>query len=67
MKGLVMEESRVTLENACAEFEPDLVLYYYGDGTEAERRRVEAHLQGCSRCDKGTAVSCRAIAASPSS
>jgi hypothetical protein len=47
-----MEESRVTLENACAEFEPDLVLYYYGDGTEAERRRVEAHLQGCSRCDR---------------
>jgi hypothetical protein len=47
-----MDESHMTLENACAEFEPDLVLYYYGDGTEAERRRVEAHLKDCRRCDR---------------
>jgi predicted anti-sigma-YlaC factor YlaD len=47
-----MDETRVTLENACAEFEADLVLYYYGDGSEVERRRVEAHLTGCERCGR---------------
>jgi hypothetical protein len=47
-----MSENRVTLENACAEFEADLVLYYYGDGSEVERRRVEAHLTGCERCSR---------------
>lgn len=45
-----MEETRVTLENACGEFEADLVLYYYGEGSETERRRVEGHLNGCPRC-----------------
>jgi hypothetical protein len=47
-----MEETRVTLENACGEFEADLVLYYYGEGSEVERRRVEGHLNGCSRCGR---------------
>jgi len=47
-----MNEARVTLENACAEFEADLVLYYYGDGSEVERRRVEAHLAGCEHCGR---------------
>jgi hypothetical protein len=47
-----MEETRVTLENACGEFEADLVLYYYGDSSEAERRRVEGHLNGCQRCQR---------------
>jgi predicted anti-sigma-YlaC factor YlaD len=45
-------ETRVTLENACAEFEADLVLYYYGDGAEVERQKVEAHLTGCERCSR---------------
>lgn len=47
-----MEETRVTLENACGEFEADLVLYYYGEGSEVERRRVEGHLTGCRRCGR---------------
>lgn len=47
-----MEETRVTLENACGEFEADLVLYYYGEGSEVERRRVEGHFNGCARCGR---------------
>jgi hypothetical protein len=47
-----MHENRVTLENACGEFEADLVLYYYGDGSEVERRKVEAHLMRCERCGR---------------
>jgi hypothetical protein len=47
-----MNETRVTLENACAEFEADLVLYYYGEGSEGERRRVEGHLNRCQRCGR---------------
>ena len=45
-----MSERRIILENACAEFEADLVLYYYGEGQEAERRRVESHLETCQGC-----------------
>ena len=45
-----MSERRIILENACAEFEADLVLYYYGEGQEAERRRVESHLETCQCC-----------------
>ena len=45
-----MNETRVTLENACGEFEADLVMYYYGEASEVERRRVESHLEGCGRC-----------------
>ena len=40
------------LETACKEFEADLVLYYYGDGVETERKRVENHLSGCDRCHR---------------
>lgn len=47
-----MNETRVTLEDACAEFEADLVLYYYGDGSVIERQRVERHLNGCARCGR---------------
>jgi hypothetical protein len=47
-----MDETRVSLENACAEFEADLVLYYYGDVSEGEGHRVEAHLTGCDRCGR---------------
>ena len=45
-----MENNRAALENACREFEADLVLYYYGESAEAERRRVEGHVNGCERC-----------------
>ena len=45
-----MTERTDTLRTACKDFEEDLVLYYYGDDSEAERRRVEGHLQSCSSC-----------------
>jgi predicted anti-sigma-YlaC factor YlaD len=45
-----MTLARDTLQNACSDFEEDLVLHYYGDGSEAERNRVEAHLQKCAAC-----------------
>ena len=47
-----MVEKTQTLETACREFEEDLVLYYYGDDSEAERRRVEVHIQTCARCQR---------------
>jgi hypothetical protein len=40
------------LENACRDFEEDLVLYYYGEGAETERSRVEGHFKACSRCSR---------------
>jgi hypothetical protein len=40
------------LETACRDFEADLVLYYYGEGSEAERSRVENHAIRCSRCSR---------------
>ena len=40
------------LESACRDFEEDLVLYYYGEGAEAERSRVENHFKACSRCSR---------------
>ena len=40
-----MTERGDTLRTACKDFEEDLVLYYYGDGSAAERSRVEGHLQ----------------------
>jgi hypothetical protein len=49
---MVMTERTDTLRTACKDFEEDLVLYYYGDGSEAERSRVESHLQSCSPCQE---------------
>lgn len=45
-----MTERTDTLRTACKDFEEDLVLYYYGDASQAERSRVEAHLQTCPSC-----------------
>ncbi|HTN69890.1 MAG TPA: hypothetical protein VMO00_02265 [Methylomirabilota bacterium] len=45
-----MKKRTRTLENACKEFEADLVLYYYGDDSEADHRRVERHCEECSLC-----------------
>jgi predicted anti-sigma-YlaC factor YlaD len=45
-----MKVPRDTLQTACGDFEEDLVLHYYGDGSEAERNRVEAHLRKCAPC-----------------
>jgi len=35
---------------ACAQFEEDLVLYYYGELGGGERSVVENHLRGCEPC-----------------
>ena len=40
------------LESACRDFEEDLVLYYYGEGSEPERHRIESHFKGCARCSR---------------
>jgi predicted anti-sigma-YlaC factor YlaD len=45
-----MKEQSDTLRTACKDFEEDLVLYYYEDGSENERIRVEGHLQTCPSC-----------------
>jgi hypothetical protein len=45
-----METLNRTLQSACKEFEEDLVIYYYGEGSAAERELLESHLTGCSRC-----------------
>lgn len=45
-----MKEVTHKLESACSAFEADLVLYYYGDIVDAERRRVERHCVDCLRC-----------------
>ena len=47
-----MMEKKQTLETACRDFEEDLVLYYYGDGSERERGRVEVHVRSCARCQR---------------
>jgi hypothetical protein len=47
-----MTERSDTLRTACKDFEEELVLYYYGDDSEAERSRVEGHLQSCSPCQE---------------
>jgi len=38
------------LEGACKSFEEDLVLFYYGEGDDADRIRVEQHLVSCAAC-----------------
>ena len=45
-----MNKRTGNLESACKEFEADVVLYYYGDDSEADHLRVEAHCRECSRC-----------------
>jgi predicted anti-sigma-YlaC factor YlaD len=38
------------LASACKEYEEDLVLHYYGDNSEDERRKVEHHVTRCHAC-----------------
>jgi len=45
-----MKPQSRALEDACKEFEADLVLYYYGDDSEADHLRVERHCNECARC-----------------
>jgi hypothetical protein len=44
--------SNVPFETACKRFEEDLVLYYYGETSDAERRPIEQHLSGCQSCQR---------------
>ena len=45
-------KNAMPLQSACKEFEEDLVLYYYGETNDSERRRIGQHLSGCGRCQK---------------
>ena len=45
-----MSKTINSLKSACKGYEEDVVLYYYGDCAEAERARVEEHLQQCGSC-----------------
>src|ERR1051326_6324253 len=47
-----MKPQNRTLEGACKEFEADLVLYYYGDDSEADHLHVQRHCSECSRCGR---------------
>lgn len=38
------------LDRACKNFEEDLVLYYYGEISGAERERVDQHIFICASC-----------------
>ena len=42
----------VPFETACKNLEEDLVLYYYGETSDAEKRRIEDHLSGCRSCGR---------------
>jgi hypothetical protein len=37
---------------ACTDFEETLILYYYGECSESESDRVQAHLKDCPQCDR---------------
>ena len=45
-----MNKSNSPLESACKKYEEDLVLYYYGEQSDSERRRIDQHLAGCHAC-----------------
>ena len=43
-------KNAMPLQSACKEFEEDLVLHYYCETSDEERRRIGEHLCGCLRC-----------------
>lgn len=45
-----MISSKESLPRGCKKMETDLVLYTYGKCTEADRYRIQAHLQDCVAC-----------------
>lgn len=45
-----MTNQKGGLKNACKEYEEDLVLFYYGENSDSERRRIARHLADCERC-----------------
>ena len=44
--------STEALETMCKELEEDLVLYYYGEIADDEKRRIDQHLGNCSGCGR---------------
>jgi hypothetical protein len=42
--------TRTPLQSACKQYEEDLVLHYYGDNSDNERRGIERHLAACDSC-----------------
>lgn len=44
-----------TVSQPCQELEADLVLYYYGELSEGERRDCETHVKDCESCRAGLA------------
>ena len=40
------------LETMCKELEEDLVLYYYGEIADDEKRRIDQHLGDCAGCGR---------------
>jgi len=47
-------KNRAPLETACKQYEEDLVLHYYGENSDDERRRVQDHLIACRPCRRFT-------------
>ncbi|HVO95241.1 MAG TPA: hypothetical protein VMT22_20465 [Terriglobales bacterium] len=45
-----MTERSRELESACKDYEEDLVLHYYGECGDADRKRIVGHLTDCTRC-----------------
>ena len=48
----MMEDRSHFPNRSCKKYEQDLILYYYGETTENEAGRIEAHLQTCEPCRK---------------
>ena len=44
--------STKALETMCKELEEDLVLYYYGEIADDEKRRIDQHLGNCAGCGR---------------
>lgn len=45
-----MTDRMKALESVCKEYEEDLVLYYYGENGDEDRRRIARHLSECGPC-----------------
>ncbi len=45
-----MIRTKESSPTGCKRMDTDLVLYTYGKCTEAERYRIQTHLQGCAAC-----------------
>ncbi|MGH7795158.1 MAG: anti-sigma factor family protein [Candidatus Binatia bacterium] len=43
-------ENSAPLETACKQYEEDLVLHYYGENSDEEKRGIEEHLAACHSC-----------------